>query len=481
MSRAHAGILFSVLVPCALDAQGRGTVFDRSKPPALAKPPVLTVPAVITGVLGNGVRLQVIEQHELPLVQVTLVVEGGTRLDGPKPGLASFSARMLTEGAGTRDANALVSELTFLGANLFAAAQSDVFTLSLNVPKRALGLALDVMADVALRPTFKAVDVKRQRDLRLAGILQRRDQATTLAAMAFNQLVFPLGHPYHEDAAGDSASAASLDSATVRSFYEHAFVPRQARFIVVGDVSEPEARALLAPRFGTWRTTAAPPPARVLVKPTVNDTVRVFLVDKPGAAQSVIYLGTPGVERLSPDYAAIVVMNTILGGSFSSRLMTNLRETRGYTYGVNSGFRWARLPGPFVVSSSVRTNVTDSSLIEIFKELRAIQGVAVDAKELERAKAYVALGVPSTLETNGQIASQLVNLGVFGLPLSSVRALVDRVNTVTGNDVQRVARQYIPIERLTLVVVGDLAKIRAGIEGLHLGPVSVLDVSSIAR
>lgn len=481
MTGASGALLCCVLAPLALGAQGAGTALDRTRPPTLSKPPALTVPVVRNGTIANGIRLQVVEQHELPLVQVTLVIDGGARLDGSRPGLASFTARMLTEGAGSRDANALVSELTFLGANLGATAQSDVFSVSLNVPKRSLAAALDLMADVALRPTFRAADVKRQRDLRLAGILQRRDQPTTLAAMAFSQLVFPAGHPYHEDAGGDSASTASLDSATARTFHDRAFAPGHARFVVVGDVSEPEVRTLLTPRFGGWKSAGELSAAPVAVKPVTNDGLKVFLVDKPGAAQSVIYLGAPGVDRLSPDYPAIAVMNTILGGSFSSRLMTNLRETKGYTYGITSGFRWARLPGPFVVSSSVRTNVTDSSLVEILKELRAIRDVPVDARELERAKAYVALGFPGALETNGQIASQLVNLGIYGLPLTSVGDLVTRVNAVTAADVQRVARQYVPADRVTLVVVGDLAKIRAGIEALQLGSIAVLDVSSVAR
>ena len=217
------------------------------------------------------------------------------------------------------------------------------------------------------------------------------------------------------------------------------------------------------------------------MKPVANDAVKIYLVDKPGAAQSVIQLGSPGADRLGPDYAAITVMNTILGASFSSRLNTNLRETKGYTYGISSRFAWAPLPGAFTIASQVRTNVTDSSLVEIFKELRAIRDAPVDAKELERAKAYVALGVPGQFETNASIAGQITNLDSYGLPLSSVNDFVARVNAVTAADVQRVAKQYIPAGTATLVVVGDLAKVRAGIEALKLGPVTVLDVSSIAR
>ncbi len=459
-----------------------GQALDRTQVPTLDKPPALKLPAIERASLPNGVTLQVVQQHELPLVQLTLVIAGGTKLDGNQPGLASFTTRMLTEGAGTRDANALQGELAFLGAQLFANAGTDAFTISLNVPKRTLGEALDLLGDVILRPTFRAADVRRQRDLRLASILQRRDNANVLASLAFNQLVFPIGHPYHRPSDGDSVTTAALDSTSVRRFYEQTFVPERARIVIVGDVTVPEVRALLARRFDGWtRGTAARTMAAVTAKPVSNTAIKIFLVDKPGAAQSVIYLGAPGAERLSPDYPALTVMNTILGGSFSSRLNANLRETKGYTYGISSRFAWAPLAGPFSISTSVRTGVTDSALVEIFREVKMIRDLAVDGTELERAKAYVALGVPQRFETNGQIAAQIVDLGMFSLPLTSLGDFISKVNQVTAADVQRVARQYLPAESATLVVVGDIAKIRTGIEALKLGAITVLDVQQVAR
>jgi zinc protease len=415
-------------------------------------------------------------------VQVTLVIDGGSRLDSAQPGLAGFSARMLTEAAGTRDANALQSELAFIGATLNTGALADAFIVSLNVPKRSLGAALDLMADVALRPQFRAADVRRQRELALAGILQRKDQPTQLASLAFNQLIFPAGHPYHNSSAGDSATIASVDSARVRAFYKSTFVPSRAKFVVVGDVGKAEIEALLAARFGAWKSDATPLPIPSLgVQPNANGSTQLYLIDKPGAAQSVIYVGNPGADRLGPDYPAISVMNTILGGSFSARLMSNLRETKGYTYGVSSSFRWAPVPGPFAISSSVRTNVTDSSLVEIFKELQSMRDTPVSAVELDRAKAYIALALPARFETNAEIAGQLVDLGTYGLPLSSVPDFGAKVNAVTAADVQRVARQYMQADRETIVVVGDLAKVRSGIEALKLGTITVLDVSAVAR
>jgi zinc protease len=483
MIRKHFALVAALVAvaPGAAHAQN-AAVLDRTKPPALGTNTKFNLPSVATGKLANGVALQVVEHHALPLVHVTLIIDGGSRLEAGQPGLAAFTTRMLTEGAGTRDANALQSDLAFLGAQLNAGAGAEQFVVQLSVAKRSLAEALDLMADVVLHPTFRADNVKQQRDLRFQSLLQRRDQPIQVAALAFNQLVFPEGHPYHNAADGDSTSTAALDSARVRNFYDHTFVPERAKFVVVGDVTEPEMRALLAARFGAWKRTGdAIAIPNISVKPVANDAVKIYLVDKPGAAQSIIHLGSPGADRLGPDYAAITVMNTILGASFSSRLNTNLRETKGYTYGIASRFTWGRVPGAFTVTSQVRTNVTDSSLVEIFKELRSMRDAPVDAKELERAKAFVALAMPGQFETNASIAGQIANLDSYGLPLSSVNDFVAKVNAVTAADVQRVAKQYIPAGTATLVVVGDLAKVRAGIEALKLGSVTVLDVSSIAR
>lgn len=465
--------------PRAVEAQG---AFDRTRAPAVADPAPLTVPAVKSSLLGSGAALRVVEHRELPLVQVTLQVAGGARLDNDMPGLASFTAGMLDEGAGSRDANALQAELAYLGASLFTTADWDNTTISLKVARRNLEPALDLMADIALRPRFTAAEVRRQRDLRLAALLQQKDQARALASLAFNQTLFPAGHPYRNALGGDSASTAKLDSATVRAFYAGSFRPSRAAFTVVGDLAETDARRLLDARFNGWRSAGAErTPAPVLAEAKRPDGTRVYLVDKPNAAQTVIYIGAPGVERTSPDFAAIQVMNTILGGSFSSRLMTNLRETKGYTYGANSGFSWRPLPGPFITSSDVRTDVTDSSLVEFFRELRSIRDTAVSPVELDRAKAYLKLGLPGDLESTSQIAGQITALAAYNLPLTWLQEYAENLGKVTVADVQRVARRYVPADSSTIVIVGDLAKIRAGIEALKLGPSTLLDVNAIAR
>ena len=451
-----------------------GLTAQVTSPPQLPPPPSLKLPTVQESRLQNGLRLVVVPMHEVPIVQVVLSIAGGAREDGSLPGLATFTANMLDEGAGTRDANGIAAEAAYLGASLNTSADWNGINVALRVPKRTMGPALDLVADVALRPTFLGAEVKRQRELRLANLIQQRDQPAAVATLAYNAIVFPEGHPYHRPLGGDSASTVALDSATVRGFYTRTVSPDRATLIVTGDVTLAEARAELERRFGAWKALGAPqeggsgasaqPPAR----PTA-----VYLVDKPGAAQSVVRIGHQGVERTNPDYYAIQVMNTLLGGSFSSRLNTNLRETKGYTYGARSGFDYQPLPGAFTASADVRTDVTDSSLVEFFREMRRIRDTLVTPAELERTKQYLALRVPGSFETTGQMANQIGTLLTFGLPFTWFDDYVRRIMAVSAEEVRRVARSYVHPDSIAVVIVGDVQKIEPGVQKLGLGPLSV--------
>jgi predicted Zn-dependent peptidase len=450
--------------------------FDRTKPPALQPPARLSLPPVKADRLPNGIKLYVIEMHEVPLVQFSLSFAGGARLDQQSPGMTSFTADMLDEGAGSRDAIGIASEAAYLGASLGTASDWDDSYVTLKVPKRNMTAALALMGDVAMRPSFRTSEITRQRELRLANILQQRDQPNTMAALAFFSTLFPAGHPYHNPIGGDSVTIAGVDSAKVRAFYNAHYSPANATIVVAGDITPAEARAAIAAQFGSWRSTAPAGAAPSTSAKAMDRATSVFLVDKPGAAQSVIFIGSAGTERSNPDYPAIEVMNNLLGGSFSSRLNQNLRETKGYTYGAGSAFMYMPVPGPFFARSAVRTDVTDSSLVEFFREFRRIRDSAVDPVELERAKAYLALGLAGEFETTGQMAGQIEDLLRFGLPMNYYDDYIAKIMAVTVPDVQRVARQYLQPDRFTVVVVGDLATIRPGIEALNLGPISVRDL-----
>jgi predicted Zn-dependent peptidase len=286
--------------------------------------------------------------------------------------------------------------------------------------------------------------------------------------------VYGAGHPYGHPLNGTDAATAALTRDRVAGFYRAYYRPNAARIVVVGDITLAQARALLATRFGAWQqgevpglaAGSAPAPA----------TRAVYLIDKPGAAQSVIRIGHVGPARSTPDWYALEVLNTILGGAFTSRLNQNLRETHGYTYGAFSQFAARRLAGAFVALASVVTAKTDSSLVEFLKELRRIREEPVPEAELAKAKAYVTLGLPGEFETTGGVAARVRDLLSYGLPLDYYDHYIERIAAVTAADVQRVARQYIDPDHFDIVVVGDKAQIEAGIKALNEGPIVYRDL-----
>ncbi|MGH7592341.1 MAG: M16 family metallopeptidase, partial [Gemmatimonadales bacterium] len=377
-------LLASLLTPSPAGAQV-------TSPPVLGPAPRLVLPAVERTTLPNGITIIVSRNAEVPIVEGRLMIDGGARVRGVPTGLPAFAASTLLEGAGGRTGVQLAEEIDLLGARIGANAGWDAFTISVRSPRRTIDHAMALMADVALQPNFAAADVARLRNLQLARLLQGRDQPGTVANRVFFRNVFPVGDPYHDNLSGDSSSVATFDSTAVRNFWNRAIDPRRATFIITGDVTLAEAKQWVTAHFADWRPPASPLewiPAAALAAPP-HPATRVILVDKPNAAQSVIYVGEPGISRSSPDYPAVTLMNTILGGSFSSRLNDFLREQLGYTYGAGSNFEWAPVPGPFIAASQVRTNVTDSSLAVFFREIRRIGNEPVTLVELTRGKNYI--------------------------------------------------------------------------------------------
>ena len=465
MKILSAAILLAGLVASPLAAQ-----VDRTKPPALGPAPAMHLPAVHTVTLRNGLTLAVVEMHKVPVVEVQVLVDAGTARDpADVPGLAAFAANMLTQGAGTRGALALADEVAYLGAQLTAVSDFDAVTVRLHVPSRHLEAALDLLADVLLRPQFADSEITRQRGLLATTILQQRDQPVAMASIAFPAIVLGPGHPYGHPTAGNDSTPPKLTHDRVISFYETSYRPNATKILVVGDITLGQARRLFTARLGGWpRGAVTPFPQGNAQAPASRS---FYLIDKPGAAQSVIRIGEPGVARSTPDYATIQVLNTILGGAFTSRLNQNLRETHGYTYGASSGFAARRLPGYFVAAASVVTAKTDSSLIEFMKELRRIRDDSVPQAELDKAKQYITLQLPGAFETTGGAAARFRDVLVYNLPLNWYERFGPAVNAVTAAQVQRAARRYIDPDHFAIVVVGDRAQIEAGIKALNEGPI----------
>ena len=449
---------------------------DRTAPPPLEEPPTLTLPAIQQFTLGNGLPVMLMEKHQVPVVQVTVLVGVGTANDpAERIGLASMVGDMLDEGAGDRDALALADAVDFLGARLSTGAGTSSTTASLYVAVDKLDDALPLLADVVLRPTFPPDELERKRASRLTSLLQAFDEPRAIASVLFARALYG-EHPYGNTPLGTVASINALGVDDLRRFHADYFTANNATVIVVGDLTRDVIESQLEQVFGGWATGDVPATGLPTVPPVRER--EVLLVDKPGAPQSEIRIGRIAAPRLTDEYFALQVLNTVLGGSFTSRLNQNLREDKGWTYGAGSSFGYRTLPGPFLASSAVQTDVTADALQEFFKEFDAIRQ-PVPAEELTRAKNYEALGFPAAFQSVRGIARSLEEIVEYDLPRDYLNHYVDRILAVTERDVQDVARRYITPDRFAIVIVGDRETIEPGIRALNLGRVGVLSVEDV--
>lgn len=471
MKRPAALLALVVVLLGASAAVSRAQAPDRSKAPIPGPAAPLRLPEPARLKLSNAIPVFVVERHKVPLAQVLVVLRTGASADpADRPGLASLTSALLDRGAGPRSALEISDFADFLGANLSFESGWDRTSVGVNVPVARLTDALGLLADLVRNPTFPADEVERVRKERLTDMLQWRDDPEELAAAAFPQAVYGR-HPYGRRVEGNAASLSAVSREDIRRFHASRYAPAAAAIVVAGDVTPAGALPLLEKAFGSWAATgtaappaAPPPPSRQIAER------RIVLVDKPGAAQSQIWIGRVGPPRQTPDYFAISVANTILGGSFTSRLNHNLRETKGYTYGAFSRFDWRLSTGPFLASAGVQTDKTGPALAEFFKELEAIRQ-EVPADELRRAKSYVALRYPAGFESGAQVAAKIEDQFVYGLPDDYFNAYVGRIEAVTAADVQRVAREWIDPKSCVVVIVGDRAKIEPEVRALGLGPI----------
>ena len=454
---------------------------DRSKPPALGPAPSLKMPAIQKQRLSNGLAVWIVEHHEVPLAQINLIVRSGSAADPiGKYGIGSLTAAMLDEGAGTRSALDLADALEFLGANLTTTSSFDYSAVRLSVPVSKLDAALPLMADVSLRPAFPAAELDRLKKERLTNLLQARDNPAALIGLAFPRVLYGPTHRYGTSANGLGPAIEAFSIADLQTFYRAHYRPDNATLLVVGAVTPASILPMLEKSFGEWKANGVQPlVAEVPLAPQLKSR-QAYIVDKPGAAQSQIRIGWIGVPRSTPDYAALQVLNTIFGGSFTSRLNQNLRERNGYSYGASSAFDMRISAGPFLAAAGVQTDKTGPAVAEFSNELNAILKPVPDA-ELQKAKNYVALGFPGEFETTGDLARKLEDLVVYNLPEDTYANFVSAVTRVTAADVQKLAASYIQPDKMAVVIVGDRAAIEGDIRKLNLGPVNFVSVDELFR
>ena len=446
---------------------------DLSRQPEVGPVRPYVPPVSVQDQLPNGLRLLVVTDHRFPLVSLRLALHAGNAMVAPDDaGLAGAVASLLTAGTAARTALQIAQEADRYGGAITANAGPDYLTVSTSGLSNRLSPMFQLLAQVVLRPTFPEEEVQLHRQNGLQELLAERAQPGFLAGVQFNKLLY--GNNPYAVTAPTEASIARESRAALQQFHDRTFLPNNdAVLVVVGDVRVSEVKDLAQRYFGDpWKF--GQPPQAPFPAPPMPTTRRVFIVDRPGSAQSTILLGTPGLTRDAPDYFALLVANEVLGGSFNSRLVADLREQRGYAYGIGSADRPQLKLGAWLVSTEVRTAVTSEALKEILSQLDRWRDGPITATELEQAKNYLAGSFVRQLETQAQVADQFLTTALYHLPPDYLQTYVQRIQAVTAAEAREAAARHIDPAHAVVVIVGDARQIEMGLVNLQPGSILTL-------
>ncbi|HYT74419.1 MAG TPA: pitrilysin family protein [Vicinamibacterales bacterium] len=426
--------------------------------------------------LANGLQVIAVSHHEQPAVSLRLIVRAGAAQDPEnKPGVASMAATLLDQGTTTKSAEQIADTIDSIGGALGTGAGADMTSISAIVMKDSLSLGLDLVSDLALHPAFAKEELERQRQQSLSGMQVSYDDPEFLADLVFNRLVFGF-HPYGRPQSGTPETIAALTREDLVAFHRRWFGANNAILAIVGDVTPDEAFAGAERAFGAWAKSAAEPVPPVDPPPP---TRRLVVIDKPGAVQTEIRVGNIAIPRKHADFMAVDLAAKILGGEGANRLHRVLRSERGLTYGASADFNALRQTGNIVAQTNTRSETTGETLRLMIDEIWKLQRERVGDRELEGAQEYLTGSFPLTIETPSQIATQILNAVFFGLSLSDLQTYRERVNAVTPEDVQRVARGYLHPDRLTIVLVGDASAFLKQLPGAGFDKVDVIPAADL--
>ncbi len=442
--------------------------------PKAGPDPKVSLPAIEKTKLSNGLDVWIVKHNELPVVSMNLVVgsAGGAAEPAEKSGVTQMTASMLNQGTQKRSAVEIANSLQSIGASVNAGASYDATTVSMTSLTKTLDQALEVYADVVVNPSFPAKEFESLRQRSIVSLAQRKSNAQQVAGVVYSKVLYG-DQPYGRQLSGDEKSLKALTRDDVASFYQKAYAPANSTLIVVGDVDSAAIKAKLEKAFGSWKSSESS--AATVAAQTMTAKPGIYLVDKPGAAQSSVNIGLVGVDRGHPDYYALQVMNSVLGGDGSARLYQNLREDKGYTYGAYSRFVFRKGAGPFSASGEIQTVSTKEAVQEFMKEINGVRGTRpITAAELEINKQGFIRSFPAGFETPGQISGQLSNLVVYGLQDSYFSDYIANINKVTLDDVNRVANKYLDPGKMAIVIVGDRKVVEPGLKELGY-PMWLLD------
>jgi zinc protease len=443
-------------------------------PPGPLRP--FSVPTIRETRLPNGIRIAVAERRSLPIVHARIIVDAGAVLEpADKSGLASLTGGLLIEGgAGGLTSAQLAQRIDAIAAQIGASAGYGLASVNVTSLSNVFDEAMGLAATAVRSPMFDANEFNRVKAQALAGYEQAMSSAEAVAARTWSRAMYAPEAPYSRSTAGTATTLNAITRDDVVGWHSRMFVPSNTTILFVGDISYDDAVALATRRFGDWDTPATP--VAMPANPYRQTTgPRVILVDRPGSVQSAIYVGVPGIPTADPDFFRMTVFNRIMGGGFTSRINTNLRERRGFTYGAGTSNAALGNAGTFYASSSVRTNATDSALAEVMHEFKRITDEEVPAAEYQAALNNLVASFPASVQSVQELANRLQTLLIYDMPLDYYNTYREKLAAVTPAEVQAIARKRLQPNAITMVVVGDLATIEAPIRARNFGTVEVWD------
>jgi zinc protease len=427
--------------------------------------------------LENGVELVVAPVTKLPLVTVAILSDAGSVCDpAGREGTAQLVAKLLLEGGTEQsDGAELTERFERLGASVDSHADWDAAALTVTAMSEHVSAAFDLLGEVVRSPAFRVREVERLKAERLAELLQLQTEPRGLADELFSRFLYNGSSRYAHPEDGDEASVAAVERDHILAFYETRYLPGGTTIIVAGDITIERATELARRAFGSW--TGGKPSAIVADDRPARRERAVHIIAKGDAPQSELRIGQVGIARNHPDFFPVNVMNAVLGGLFNSRINLNLREVHGYTYGAHSGVEWRREAGPFVVSTAVKSDVTDAAAREILGEINRIRTEAIAPDELSLATSYLDGVFPIRFETTSAIAAALAVLVVHRLPDDYYDRYRERVRGVTTERILEAAQRHLRPDSMQMVVVGDPAVVRTPLEQLGFGPIALYDTA----
>jgi zinc protease len=437
----------------------------------------LKLPPLEKSTLSNGLKIVLAERHSAPVVNFTLMVDSGYSADPTgATGTASFEQRMLEEGTPTRDSLKIGEELESLSANFNASANLDYSLVSINTLKSTMDRSLDIYADLILHPAFPQKEFQRLQKERIATIQREKVTPQTMALRVVPALIYGKGHPYAVPFTGTGAEASvgKMTREDLAKFHDTWFKPNNATLLVVGDTTLAEIKPKLEKLLASWKPGDVPQKTVPHVGEPEKDVV--YLIDRPGSGQSVIFGAQLAPPQNDPDALALQLVNGIFGGKFSSRINMNLREDKHWSYGVRAVLPAARGQRPYISISAVQTDKTKESMVELVKEYKNIAGEKpITAEELKDEQSNTTLALPGNFETVQQLSGAYGNILQYGLPEDYYNTFTHKALALTPDSANEIAKKYVLPDHLVWVVVGDMSKVESGIRELNLGEVHKID------